>query len=120
MNQAELDLQIEGTQAFILADAEDLIFKRRSKVSDGSGGFKFGAPIVLSEQTGRMIPQSDRVPEISGSNGKASKPQYVLLLMPSADVQRYDQFVWRGVTWEIAELHDKPDYELKGDVIRVA
>ena len=120
MDAAELELNKEATLAFILADPEDITLLRPHKVSDGAGGFKLGSPTPLITQTGRLIPQSDRVLEVRNSNGRMAMPEFVLLLPAEADLLRYDTFVWRGATWEIAQVHTKPDYELKGDVIRLA
>lgn len=119
MDALELKLQVETTRAFILADPEDLVLLRRDKISDGSGGFYFDNEQSLPSQTARLIPQNDRVPEVVTSDGKRGMPEFVILLEPDADVQRYDQFQWKNVRWEIAHLHLKPEYELKGDVIRV-
>lgn len=120
MNTLELELQTAATRTFILADPEDLVFTRQAKVPDGAGGFIETPNAPLAMQTGRMIPQSDRVPEITASDGRSARPEWVLLMEPDADMQRYDRFTWRGIVWEIAQIHTKPDYELKGDVIRYA
>lgn len=115
----ELELQITMTEAFILADAVELQLLRREKQPDGSGGYTFTDPVPLDNvQTFRLIPQSDKVPEISTSDGRRANPEFVLLAMPDADLQRYDLFDWAGDRWEIAQIHLKPDYERKGDVVQ--
>lgn len=120
LSAVELELQTAATRAFILADAEEIALVRRTKTSDGAGGFSWSVVGTLVEQTARLVPQSDRVPEIVGSDGRSARPEWVIMMEPGADIARYDQFVWRGNTWEIAQLHAKPDYEIKGDVIRYA
>jgi hypothetical protein len=121
MQQIELELQAAATRAFILADAEDINLVRAAMVSDGAGGFvETQPPISIAPQVARLIPQSDQVPEIEGSDGRRAVPKWVILMEPGSDIQKYDKFVWRGRTWEIAEMHDKPDYEMKGDVILYA
>jgi hypothetical protein len=120
MDAAELEIQATATRAFILADPEDLTLMRRVRTPDGSGGFTYGSPAALAVQTGRMIPQSDRVVELRTSDGRSAIPEWVLMMEPDSDMQRYDQFTWRGAVWEIVQIHNKPDYELKGDVIRYA
>lgn len=119
MREAELQLQASATRAFILADAEDLTLVRRSRQSDGAGGYTYTTGAPLASQTARLIPQSDRTLEVTGADGRSAHPDWILLMEPGSDMQRYDRFDWRGDTWEIAELHQKPDYEMKGDVIRV-
>jgi hypothetical protein len=119
MREAELQLQASATRAFILADPEDLILVRRSRQSDGAGGFTYANPVSLAAQTARLIPQSDQTLEVIGSDGRSAHPDWVILMEPGSDLQRYDQFDWRGDLWEVAQIHQKPDYEMKGDVIRV-
>lgn len=118
MDPVELQLQTDITRAFILADSEEIVFRRPERLEDNAGGFKYGpGEQELAPQTCRLIPQSDRVPEIAGSNGRMAVPEWVIIMEPESDIARYDRFVWRGKEWEIAELHIKPDYQLKGDVI---
>lgn len=118
MDAAELELQEGITRAFILADAEDIALQRQTKVADGAGGFTF-IYTAIAEQTFRMLPQSDQVPEIADSNGRLAMPEWVLLGEAGCDMKRYDRFTWRGFQWEIVQVHQKPDYETKGDVVRV-
>lgn len=118
INAVELELQKAGTRAFILADAEDIQFSRPTRVSDGAGGWTYGSFVALAPQTCRLIPQSDDVPEIAGQDGRMARPEYVILMEPGSDMLRYDEFTWSGIRWQIVQLHQKPDYEMKGDVIR--
>jgi hypothetical protein len=120
MDPAELELQTAATRAFILADPEDLVLLRKTKTPDGAGGFVGTAEASLATQVARLIPQFDAVPELTGSDGRLAVPEWVLLMEPGSDIQRYDRFWWNDIQWEIAQLHYKPDYEVKGDVIRCA
>lgn len=120
LNAVELQLQTAATVAFILADPEEIVLVRRTKTSDGAGGFTIGSPASLVEQTARLVPQSDKVPEITGSDGRSARPEWVIMMEPGSDMARYDRFTWRGAEWEIAQMHYKPDYEVKGDVIKYA
>ena len=45
-------------------------------------------------------------------------PELYLLAMPDANIQRYDKFSWHGIDWQIDEIHFKPDYEMRCDVVR--
>jgi hypothetical protein len=119
MEAAELELQEGITRAFILADAENLVLRRRTRTSDGAGGFKYATPVDLAVQVFRIIPQTDQVPEIQDSNGRMAMPEWVILGESGADMKQYDRFTWRGMDWEIVQIHQKPDYEKKGDVVRV-
>ena len=118
LSATELEIQSAITQAFILADPESIIFQRRTQTADGAGGFILGAPAPLSNaQTVRLIPASDKVPEVSTSDGRRARPELVVLAPRDVDRAKYDQFTYDGRTYEIAEIHDKPDYERKGDAV---
>lgn len=117
MDASELAIQTTMTEAFILADAEQVVFSRRTKLVDGSGGFTFTTAPLANAQTVRLIPASDKVTEVITQDGQRARPQYTLIGMPTLDIKKYDLFTWRGSTWEVVEVHMKPDYEKKGDVI---
>jgi hypothetical protein len=119
MDSAELTLEIQATQAFIYADAESIQLSRSVRATDGAGGYVDGAPAPIIEQTARLVPQSDNVPQLVGSDGRLAKPEWVIMFMPGADVARFDRFTRGNSEWEIANLHPAPKYILKGDVIKV-
>jgi len=119
VDAAELQLQVTMTEAFILADAVELLLLRRTRSDDGAGGFTLTDPQPLpGVQTFRLLPRSDKVPEVSTSDGRRASVEYTLLALPDADMQRYDLFDWNNIRWEIAQVHMKPDYERKGDVVQ--
>lgn len=64
-----------------------------------------------------MIRQADRLPMAKDSNGDRPRVEYMLVAMPDADVQRYATFMWNGRGYKVEMIHDKPDYELKAEVI---
>jgi hypothetical protein len=117
MNAAELAMQEAITASFILADPEEIQLYRSDKVTDGAGGFiQSTSQSPMSPQTVRMIPRTDAVEEMKTVDGHRPIPPYTLLAGLDVDVERYDIFAWRGTWWEITEIHDKPDYEIKADV----
>lgn len=119
LDPVELSIQTEITRNFIASDPTDLILQPKGKMPDGAGGF-LNKPLAPREpQTFRLIPQSDKVPEKQTSDGTYAVPEYVILGLPSTAMKRYDRFVWDGSTWEIVQIHPSPEYEKKGDVIRV-
>lgn len=118
ISAVELGIMTAQTKAFIDADYEDIVIEpRETKTSDGAGGWTMVSGPDLAPVRVRLIPQSDKVPEQSSLEGRRKAPEFVLVALPGADIQRYDRFNWRGNTWEIAQVHDKPEYELKGDVV---
>lgn len=115
---AERKIMERQTLAFVLADAEEItIAPREGRISDGAGGWvaQQGAPML--PLTVRLIPQSDKVPEAVALEGRRPIPEYILMAMPGVNIERYDTFEWRGRTWQVSHVHDKPEYEFKADVV---
>ena len=123
MDAAELRVHRLNTEAFINADPVSLVLYRTTRTRTASGGYKDSEAPLASPQTFRLIPASDRMPEIRDSNGRAVVPVYTLLGSHSADMERWDRFQLNGVWYEIAspirpEHTTTSVYERKGDVVR--
>src|SRR5690606_24143628 len=100
------------------ADRVTLGVTHRSRVPDGAGGFRWEVLNEIPvEVTGRMIPQSDKVPEVQSNDGRWARIEYILMCMPGEDIRRYDTFSYKGREWQIFQLHLNPEYELKADVV---
>lgn len=117
--EGEYNLQVAVTQAFINADPTTIVLTPRSRIGDGAGGFRITVGAPRPPATIRLIPVSDVVPEQMSSEGNYAAPTFRMLAMPDLEIDRYDRFSWRGHTWEITHISLKPEYEKKGDVIRV-
>lgn len=117
LNASEYQAGIKSTKAFIDADVEMIDFDRRTKIPDLSGGWTFSAPIAFGPIACRLIPQSDKVPEVSTSDGRFLRPTYVLMTLPTEALERYDRFSKDGKVYELAAIHAGPMYELKADVV---
>lgn len=119
ISAAELAVQTEQTKAFIAADVEEIVFRHPGERirNTATGGFTDVAPSVSPVQHVRMIPQADKVVLAKDTAGTREAPEYILAGLPSADFRKGDTFEWRGQTWAITAVHDKPDYIRKGDVI---
>lgn len=120
---AELALMIRQTQAFVNADPETIVITPAvSRVSDGAGGHQL-VPGTPFEHVCRLIPQGgdqkSKVPTVSTWEGTRAVSEYVLLDVPSAAelIYKGDTFTWRGQTWKVLQIHDKPDYTFKADVV---
>lgn len=116
---AELGIMIRHTAQFIAADPETImVTPAEARLADGAGGFTIqkGEPF---ERTVRLLPQSDKVPVISTWEGTRERVEYILLDVPEAKLllMKDDTFAWRGQVWKISQIHDKPDYEFKADVV---
>ena len=116
---AELALLIRQTRSFRDADAEEiLVTSPVSHVPDGAGGFVSTSGVPFTE-TVRLIPQSDKVPVTTTWEGSRATVEYILLSTPDTKdrIAKGALFDWRGRKWRVAQVHDKPDYEFKADVI---
>lgn len=117
LSAPELALQISATEAFVLADAETLSMQAWDKTADKAGGFKLTKDGLPRDITARLIPQSDKVPEIQTSDGKYARIEYVLMATPGTDVRRYDTFLHEGELYRVEQIHRKPEYEIKADCV---
>ncbi|QPX62562.1 head-to-tail stopper [Arthrobacter phage Wollypog] len=118
ISDAEYNMQLRQTRAFIAADSTDIVINpRTARESDGAGGFRDVAGEPLAAISVRLVPQSDKVPVAAVVEGRRAIPEMVLVALPDADIRRYDTFVWGDKTWKVDFLHDKPEYELKADLV---
>lgn len=118
ISPAELEIQKRQTQAFIDADPETVVFTPgEERVSDGAGGWTVKKGTPRDPQVVRMIPTATDNDVIQSPEGRRVDIQYTVLGMPEATFERGDTFTWRGQEWKVDYLHQKPDYERKGDVV---
>lgn len=126
MNPLELEQQRRQTEAFINADSTTLSVLRGVREPTDAGGYRDVVPTEpnVGPVLVRLIPTSDKTPELRTSAGRMVVPTYTLLAMPDADLARWDKFKLGEDTYELANILDewKPadnKYELKGDVVIV-
>jgi hypothetical protein len=119
ISAAELEIGIRQTEAFVAADAETIAVTPAPGIwSDGAGGHTKlqGEPF---EEVVRLIPQSDKVPVVGTWEGTRAKVEYILIAAPDAGTRltKGSVFFWRNARWRIEQIHQKPDYEFKADVV---
>ncbi len=122
MTPVELNAQRQSTRAFIAADPLTLPLYRIAKAATPSGGFRKIVPAEpdVGEQVFRLLPTSDRTPEVRTSFGRLVVPTYTLLAQFDANLRRWDQFEYEGVRYECAVVRSVPmvnPYEVKADVV---
>lgn len=118
ISDLELRIQKRNTQAFIDADVEVIVITPRStRVPDGAGGWRDGTGAPLPPVRVRIVPINRIQETLFPAEGQIDAPKFVLVAMPDTDIQRYDTFVWRGDVWKVDRIHNKPDYELKADLV---
>lgn len=112
-------IMTKSTLAFIEADPEALVLQRPGTVSSDGAGGKITANGTPLECVVRLIPQSDKVPTTATWEGTRANVEYVLMADPALrpSIPKGSTFEWHGKTYLIAQIHDKPTYEFKADVI---
>jgi hypothetical protein len=115
----ELRVMRRNTKAFIDADDRQITLQRPSRVSNGTGGTRPGPLVPVPTQTMRLLPAAESTStERTTADGKVVKPTWVLLGEHTADMKRGDTFpLPDGTTGEVVYVHEKRDYEVKGEVI---
>lgn len=114
---AEAEIQRGLTKWFVEADVESVVLRRRTKVSDGAGGFVM-ASSALAPQPMRLIPLGSPV-ERSTGDGKVVTANFALLGLYGADMARFDRFTLGGEEYEVVFLYENKEYETKGEVVIV-
>jgi hypothetical protein len=116
---AELRLLRHNTKAFIAADDRQIVLKRTTTTPTGTGGGRPTTPTPLPTQTLRLLPQAESTStERRLPDGAVVVPTWVLLGEHTADIKRGDTFdLPDGTTGTVVYVHEKKDYEVKGEVI---
>lgn len=115
---AELLIHIKATAAFIEADKTSLVILRREQIALDSGGYTWSDPEELDPQDARLLPSQDKEKELETDEGKSAHPDYVLLMMPGADIKRWDRFMFGEYEMLVLSEPHGPEYEVKVDVMR--
>lgn len=103
------------TLRFIEENPSEIIFTRKTRVSDGAGGYTT-TPTPLDPQVVRVVEQNvAREVERRNVAGEVVRPALAVVAMPYADLSTGDTFPWQGRTAEVVYLTVLP-YELIGEV----
>lgn len=113
---AELVWQRRNTQAFIDADWVTITLLRAEWSSDGAGGSVKGDSVPLTPQRMRLIPSQDGATLRTTANGEEVAPDYTLMGLWDADIERWDEFTLNGMRYEIVFVNQNTQYETKGEV----
>lgn len=116
---AELRILRFNTVAFIEADPRTVVLTRYPRVPNGAGGSRPGTPAPQPAQVMRVIPvESSRAVERVSVDGATVTPSWVLMGRWDANMKRGDRFPLQdGTTGELVYVHEKHDYEMKGEVV---
>ena len=113
----EARVQKALTDAFIAADSVQITLIPAEFVSNGSGGRKRNDLLPRLPQSMRIIPQDANAAERETLDGSVVQPNYMLLGVWNAAMTRGDRFTNGGTRYEVVYVHEKRDYQTKGEVI---
>jgi hypothetical protein len=105
-------------QALIKADPEKVIIYRSSRVSAPGGGWRQGPLTPLPEQEITLIPFKRRMTEflVNSELGDLPDLPYIMVGYHHLDVQRDDQFTWRGDTFVVKTVDIKEEVRIAAQV----
>lgn len=118
---AEMAAQRRATDAFIRADVESVTLVPRERSRTASGGATYTDLPPRPSQAMRLIPAKETLAvERETLDGRIVKPEYVLLALWDGEMERGDRFSLGGNRYEVAFVHEKRDYQVKGEVVYLA
>lgn len=107
MNHAELIIRRRNVLAFIKADPVSIELKRPSApTKTEAGGFVTSAPTTLPSQQGRIVQNKRRFNPglVNSEAGYIPDTDYLLIMTYDKDVQKNDEFIWRGDYYKVDGL----------------
>lgn len=110
----ELAAQLAQTEAFIATDPDVLNVSRTTRERVPGGGTRVGKPVSVGWRRVRMIPGSAQ--EVVTPAGQVVRIAYVLMALPTVDIQTGDEFEFNGESYQVHTV-SVLDYELKAEVI---
>jgi hypothetical protein len=112
---AEAAVQRRLTEAFVDADAEEVVLQALVKVMNGAGGFSTSR-IPRPPQIMRLSPSGTGV-ERQLPDGRIVTSSHTLLGYYGTVMDRGDWFTLGGREYEIVFVHENQEYQTKGEVI---
>lgn len=109
---------LDMTAAFIAENPSSITLSRRTKVSTGTGGWRWGTATSQPPIVARLVGQQNRFrDEITTDDGQVVVPSKVLIAMPGEDIRRGDQFAVVGEgLHEVVKLNDTPKWRINAQV----
>lgn len=110
---------LEQTQFFIDENPSSVVVRRRTRTSDGAGGFVLGelsAAPALTPQTMRLVGSTYRRDDAAETtaDGRVVFPTHAIIAMPTADLKRWDVLFIGGRYYEVVSVSDHPEWRLQG------
>lgn len=99
-------------QAEIQTDPVDIIPTRKTKVKDGSGGWRWSPPTPIDEpQTVLIAPAKRRLSDmiVNTELGNVVDYPFILVAKHDADIEQDDTFSWNGEQFQVKSIHIKTE-----------
>lgn len=109
MNHVELVMRRRSVREFIKADPIDLVISRKTEPikNTETGGYTGGELVTLSSQLARIVLNKRRYNPgiINAEAGDIPHTDYLLIGMHGLNVQKDDEFQWRGEYYRVIGIH---------------
>lgn len=116
MKDLALKMERRQVEALIKYDPVEILFNRRTKISDGAGGYKWSpyAPLPVGPQEVTLIPFKRRLADmtINTEMGHVVNYPWTIVAVPEVDIERGDRFIHNGDEFEVKFL-DLKEYVRK-------
>lgn len=108
MKNLALRMERRQVEALIKYDPVDILFRRRTQIPDGAGGYTWSAytPLAVGPQEVTLIPFKRRLADMTVNTemGDVTNYPWTLVAVPEVDVKRGDRFTHNGDEFEVKYL----------------
>lgn len=115
---AVLDVKRKNALAYIASDPTDIAFKPRERTSDGSGGYTWSDPALLTAQSFRLITSGNIAVVRTSVDGKSVTPDILIMGPWDAQVKEGWEFLVDGRKHEVVYVLPDVKHCVLAEVIR--
>lgn len=118
MSTVERLMARRQVEAEIKTDPVEIIVTRRTKVSDGAGGWRWGPPTPMPAQEVLITPAKRRLSDmlVNTELGQVVDYPYIILARHNADLKRDDVFFWQGDQFQVQTIHIETEVSITAQV----
>ena len=118
MNPTERLMHRRQVNAEIKADPVMITPERRTKTSDGAGGWIFGSYEPQSPVEVLIMPAKRRMSDmlVNTELGDVVDYPFWMLARHDADIQPKDKFTWAGDVYEVRQVHIKMEASITAGI----
>jgi hypothetical protein len=113
----ELEMLQRTTKSWLESDGETITLSRVTSIADGAGGFGRDTPTARSPQPVVLESSNRQLPQRRTVDGIEVQPEYTMVGMWDADINRGDWFYKDGIKYEVVFVDDDKSYQTTAEVI---